>query len=510
MYTKRNKIFICLSVIFLCILLYGIKYYVSHMKEVVTENAQLPDAIENYVPLNEEENVRYVVFTDIANGQEVDDIQSLYRLFLYSNQIDIEGIIANTSCFVPQIGDENVDLILDVIDRYEQVKSNLDVHSKGFPDASYLKSITTLGISEYGKKDGKGFAADYLKGNEGVDLFLSIIDKEDDRPIYIGLWGGANTLAQAIWEYDLSHSEEELNHMLSKLRIYGISDQDKACRWIRKKYGDRLFYVVTPSQISIFGSSDFCRAIWPGISSDNFTHGSEDGVKKGGFTGADFSLIDDDWIEQNIQQVSSYGAGYPLPGFITEGDSPSFMWIIPNGLNIPERPDYGGWGGRYIFYTPKKTGNAPKEYNNIWAVAYDSVTGHDGQIHTSPQATLWRWRDDFQSDFAARMQWTATSDYNMCSHPADIRNRWNDVSAKAGEKLTLGLDLDNKDNYEYEWISYSDIGQDDIEIEGKGNQAIVEVPADAVDGTNYHIVVRVRENKDISAVSYARFLISVE
>ena len=36
----------------------------------------------------------------------------------------------------------------------------------------------------------------------------------------------------------------------------------------------------------------------------------------------------------------------------------------------------------------------------------DTVTGMDGKIYTSDQATIWRWRTAFQHDFAARMDWT--------------------------------------------------------------------------------------------------------
>lgn len=36
----------------------------------------------------------------------------------------------------------------------------------------------------------------------------------------------------------------------------------------------------------------------------------------------------------------------------------------------------------------------------------DTVTGADGQTYTSDQATIWRWRQAFQHDFAARMDWT--------------------------------------------------------------------------------------------------------
>ena len=32
------------------------------------------------------------------------------------------------------------------------------------------------------------------------------------------------------------------------------------------------------------------------------------------------------------------------------------------------------------------------------------------------KATLWRWRDDFQNDFAARMDWT-TKPFSEANHP---------------------------------------------------------------------------------------------
>lgn len=43
---------------------------------------------------------RYIALTDISTAIEVDDRQSLIRLLLYSNEIQIEGLIAVTSCFL--------------------------------------------------------------------------------------------------------------------------------------------------------------------------------------------------------------------------------------------------------------------------------------------------------------------------------------------------------------------------------------------------------------------------
>lgn len=31
-----------------------------------------------------------------------------------------------------------------------------------------------------------------------------------------------------------------------------------------------------------------------------------------------------------------------------EGDTPSTLFVLPNGLNDSTHPDFGGWGGRYL------------------------------------------------------------------------------------------------------------------------------------------------------------------
>lgn len=192
---------------------------------------------------------------------ERDDIQSLARLLLYSDVIDIEGIIACTSCFLKKgARRKDLQIIQNVIDVYEKVYHNLCIHSQTYPDADYLRSCSCCGIPAFGKEEGKGFAQDIYRDNEGVRSIISAVDKPDDRPVYIALWGGANTLAQAIWNIETSRSEKELEKFLKKIRIHSISDQDYAGSWIRRKYGEFLSYEVTPSPV---GSETYYQAVWP-------------------------------------------------------------------------------------------------------------------------------------------------------------------------------------------------------------------------------------------------------
>ncbi len=374
---------------------------------------------------------RYIVLTDIFDGFEVDDIQSMIRLLLYANEIDIEGLICCTSCFVKGDTPNREAIIHRLIDAYEKVLPNLCVHADDWPSAEYLHSVTSSGIDAYGLCPGIGFCSDRYQDNPGVRLMIDVLRKKDERPLHVGLWGGANTLAQAVWQIEKTYPEE-IDRILKHLRIYGISDQDHASRWLRNRYGDRLFWIVSPSRGSWFGNLTYWKATWPGISSDLAKHGSEDGRRKTlGFTGGDPSLIDHDWIEKNLRSVGPLGALYPFPKYIVEGDTPTFLWLIPNGLNDPAHPEFGGWGGRYEYRRPKRKEFGVPERHLIYTNASDTVVGTDGKPHTSPQATIWRWRESFQNDFAARMLWTVTDRYDDVSHPPKVKAEQNGLKIEA-------------------------------------------------------------------------------
>ena len=80
---------------------------------------------------------RLIVLTDI--GADPDDQQSLVRLLLYSNQIDIEGIVATTSCW--QQNRVRPELVAFILDAYAKVQPNLLKHEAGFPTADALRAL---------------------------------------------------------------------------------------------------------------------------------------------------------------------------------------------------------------------------------------------------------------------------------------------------------------------------------------------------------------------------------
>lgn len=358
---------------------------------------------------------RYIALTDVNPSwlpwTEKDDIQSLVRLLLYANDIDIEGIVLCSSCFLKRGGGRGAQKIVkNMLDTYAAAKPNLDRHAPGYPEANVLRARVHSGIPAFGQAPGRGFAEEKYSNNPGVQCIIRAVDAPDPRPVWVGLWGGANTLAQAVWQVSRTRSDAELKRFLHKLRILSISDQDNSAAWIRQNWGSDLFYRVEPSLGTMKGTKQYCCAVWPGISGDNFQHGSEDGIHSGGFTGADKEVFSEPWLNRHIRAVGPLGACYTKTVYMAEGDTPAFLSLLPNGLKRPEHPELGGWAGRYAqAIGPEQT--------QIWSGAADTVEGTDGKLHTSPQAGLWRWRTDFQNEFAARMQWTVQPDYAQCTHP---------------------------------------------------------------------------------------------
>src|SRR5665647_930644 len=72
---------------------------------------------------------RVIILTDIE--ADPDDTQSLIRLLLYSNDIDIKGLIATTSTH--QKTETHPESIQKVIRAYGKVQANLNRHEEGFP-----------------------------------------------------------------------------------------------------------------------------------------------------------------------------------------------------------------------------------------------------------------------------------------------------------------------------------------------------------------------------------------
>lgn len=448
---------------------------------------------------------RVFVLTDIEN--EPDDAMSLVRFLVYANNFEIEGIAATTS--IHQQKKVATYRVKEIVEAYSKVRDNLEKHEAGFPTGDYLKTVITEGLPDYGMHAvGKGH------DSSASELLIKSVDKNDSRPLWVTVWGGPNVLGQALWKVKQTRSSKELQEFVSKLRVYAISDQDDSGPWIRKEFPE-LFYIVSPGFSS---GGAYHHATWSGISGD-FFHARCDG--------ADFSIVSNEWLDKNIRKKGPLGAQYPLWEYLMEGDTPSFLSLINNGLNHPEHPDYGGWGGRYELYTPRmQKWHLYNETRPIWTDADDEVLGVDGRWHDGNHETIWRWRNDFQNDFAARMDWTI-KDYKSANHPP-IAKLGHDMhlKAKKGDKVTLsakGSSDPDGDALSYNWFFYSEAGTfpvssarsgQSIEIQNFDQQeASFIVPSKRVMepgmGT-IHIILAVTDHGTPRLTRYQRVIISVE
>lgn len=447
---------------------------------------------------------RVLVLTDM--GADPDDEQSLVRLLLYANELDIEGIVATTSCW--QQNRIRPDFIQTILNAYEKVQPNLLLHEPGFPTAGALRSVVKQGLPKYGMT-GVGAGMD----SEGSDWIIQVLEKADDRPLWISVWGGANTLAQALHKISRTKTPEEVKRLVAKLRVYTISDQDDSGAWMRRTYPD-LFYIVTPGD-------DYGQSTWIAINNT--------------YEGIDNTSISNSWLAKNIQQNHGpLGAVYPDVAWGMEGDTPSFLGLIPNGLNAPDHPDWGGWGGRYEVSTPAfaTIGDSSSivvpepETRPIWTNASDAYRPYlpndqkravkrSDRTFTGNQVTLWRWRDDFQNDFAARMNWT-TKPYAEANHPPVPRlNHPDRITVRSGQDINLdayGSSDPDGDSISFLWFHYPEAGSYKTLLTSGGaeNADRFNVKAPQVEKPEtLHFILRITDKGTPALSRYQRVIVTV-
>ena len=403
-------------------------------------------------------------------GADPDDEQSMVRFFVCSNEFDVEGLIVATGCWKKSQSDTA--MLDEIVNAYGMALPNLRVHAEGYPTLEYLRSISVLGQTGYGMSDVSAG-----KDSRGSELIIASVNKDDPRPVWIGCWGGANNVAQAIWKVRETRSAAELGEFLSKLRMFDILGQDDAGAWITKNFPELLYIRAT----GVYG--------WQ---------------------------PSDSYLRTHIQNHGLLGAVYPDRKWATEGDTPAFMHVYPNGLNDPDEIDQGGWGGRFSL-TLKSGIRSMKPVTNEGQ--YDP---YDMYENTSEGAqAITRWSKGYNNDFQARMDWSITSKYvDANHHPVAIVNgdtsrRVLEVSASPDSSVTLSADSSSdpdNDSLTYSWSFYREPSSyhESVEIKnGVSASATVSVPANA-SGKSIHIVLEVHDDGRPNLYAYRRVIINVK
>ena len=188
-----------------------------------------------------------------------------------------------------------------------------------------------------------------------------------------------------------------------------------------------------------------------------------------------------------------------------EGDTPSFLHVLPNGLNNPTVPNQTGWGGYFVW--DKTLDNETYCYTNT-----------SKETKTISQKYEKYFYDATFNNFAARMDWAKDGKGNR--NPIVTVNGKKglnaiSVSAKAGKTVILDAsetyDPDG-DMLTFKWWYMPEAGNYNGKIEIKNNDKTVSetsIPADAK-GKSIHIICEVTDNGEHNLKGYRRIIINVK
>ena len=489
--------------------------------------------------MNQKLKLRTVVTTD----GEIDDINSFIRFLLYTNDLDVAGIILTSSMFhysgtseKPAYRWTGETWIPEMIDRYGQVYDNLIKHDSSYPSPQALHAVYRVGnISDVGEM---------TEETAGSNFLLDLILDDDPRPLYIQTWGGTNTTARALKTIQERYQEtsewEAIKAKVeAKVVLYIILDQDGT-------YGDYIsknWSLTTLNDKMNFG---YFAYGWKNLpqefkeSLDAKWH-QKYLMDKGPLLD-NYALIGDGYYLDGEIESEQFGQeawlqehpDYERFDFISEGDSPSYFYLLQTCLRGFEHPSFGGWGGRF-------TEIQTKTYTTEKTVDYNPHTQRFEQEYN-----LYRWIKDIQADFAARAQWCVTADFESASHYPKVSLAEENVKAKAGEKVRLDASAQDLNGCQltYKWwcyheaSSYWDFSQIPLEagtwklgdmefinswhsdpleaswqlpLENADAEAVsFTVPADAKSGDSIHLILEVQNKVALPLKTYRRVIVSVD
>jgi hypothetical protein len=383
----------------------------------LTAAEELPDRKGSISPASANQRLRLIIETDA--GGDPDDEQSLVRFLLYANEWDVEGIICNR----PQARDkENLNpertglgVVQRLVKAYGECYPKLVQHDARYPQSEVLLQRTVAG---YGDTD------------TGVNSIIAAVDRDDPRPLWYCEWGsdrgsGPVNMKRALDKVLMERGPEGYARFKDRLRLVA-PDQ----------FGDHTTKLSPPFKLWV----DTFR---PELERKRWYHRfSALTATAGGF----------DLERDVLTGHGPLGALYPTgtTHVQKEGDTMTFLYLVPTGMNDPKQPTWGSWAGRYGL----NENFQDRPY--YWANQQDAWLGS-----TNRDNTLGRWAIHLQNDFRARLNWCVT-DFAGANHPpvarvkGDLRR-----SVNSGDNVVLDArDSSDPDQHglKFEWVYYPEPG----------------------------------------------------
>lgn len=471
---------------------------------------------------------RVVVTTD----PELDDLNSMLRFLLYTDAIDVEGLVYASSRFHwagdpaagvaphrwPVPGDRlHID---EAVDRYAEVYETLRRHADGYPTPDRLRSLVVHGNT--------AVSGEYAADTPGSELIARVLLDDDPRQVFLGCWGGPSTVARAL------RSIEE--------RYAGTAQWPRIHADVSRKAVITAFWEQDPT------FAEYIRPHWPAIEFRDVATSTWGYGARGVVLPEHQRYLSAAWMRPHVSDVGPIGASYRVwgdgkqmaPGddedyfglsghtedelramgyrvwippqeagsWISEGDSSNWAALVGNGLRSWEHAGWGGWGGRQA-----QRADDP----HYWSSAGVRDAGPDGAPRDDHSTA--RWFEDIQLDFAARMRWTVTERYADANHapvahvPADHLER-TVVPGETVELVGAASDPDG-DAVEAWWWCYAEAGTypGPVRVAPSGPEPDaawhVTVPDDAVAGQTVHVIFQVRDDGAPRMTGYARVVLTV-
>jgi len=459
---------------------------------------------------------------------EQDDLASLIRYLLYTNDVDTQGIVytssryhwagdgKGTAFFLP--GREyttpqtswrwtGTRTVQDqVLTAYAKVYPNLRHQDPAYPSPAALRSRVKVGNIV--------FEGEMSHDTPGSNLIRDLLLDHDPRPLYLQAWGGTNTIARA---------------------LRSIQDRYAGTpRWHRIQDAVSRKAVILASGFQDETYASFIAPNWPHLrveqlSAGYATWGYNCNRGRGNVRGlpADRIYFSGAWIRRNIQ-IGPYGSlyrswldGQAMPGdpldifgdpdlapggwckplgpydFLSEGDNVAFNPLLNTGIQAPENPSLGGWGGRAT-----QTSASP----DLWTMV---PTEKDPSGVDVANYTTLRWAAAAQNDFAARIRWTLTPSYRAADHAPTVRIA-GPSRARPGTdvRLTARTSDPDHDRVTTSWWVYREEGTypGTVAVSDRG---VVSVPADARPGQTISVILQGTDDGEFPLTRYHRLIIRV-